>query len=309
MKKRIGIVGLGSIAQKVYLPLLSKNEKVEVMGIMSRDNGKVNRLAQQFRIYNSYTNLNDLLNNTLDAVFVHASTESHYDIVTACLSKGIAIYVDKPLSYSMEESKRMNDLAEKKKVLLAVGFNRRFAPKYIEAKNWVTSAGGITHCMVQKHRTKIVNQTYAETIYDDMIHILDLLLWLNDTNFEVLKTVIQKNSKDQLLSGFGMVGFKEANGMFSMERSAGSDLEKLELHGHGRSAEVINLELGRWSEINKPEILSGFGSWDDILYRRGFDSIVNHFIECLDKPSECKVSSSMVMATHNLVEQIIKQSR
>ncbi|MGO4269585.1 gfo/Idh/MocA family oxidoreductase, partial [Paenibacillus sp. TAF58] len=36
MKKRIGLIGLGDIAQKVYLPLLSTNEQVEIAGIMSR---------------------------------------------------------------------------------------------------------------------------------------------------------------------------------------------------------------------------------------------------------------------------------
>jgi virulence factor len=309
MKKRIGIIGLGSIAQKVYLPLLTKNEKVEVVGIMSRDSNKVSRVAHQYRIPNWFTNLDDLLINSLDAVFVHASTESHYEIVTTCMSKGVSVYVDKPLSYSINESMLLNDLAEKKKMLLAVGFNRRFAPKYVEAKEWVTNGGGITSCVVQKHRTNIVNQSFVETIYDDLIHMLDLLLWLNNNNFEVLKSIIQRNSIDQLLSGFGMVGFKNSTGIFSMERSAGSDLEKVELFGNGRSAEVINLEVAKLNEKNKPEIISGYGSWDDILFRRGFDSIVNHFIDCLDKPLECKVSSSIVIPTHHLVEQVIKQAK
>jgi len=309
MKKRIGIVGLGSIAQKVYLPLLMKNEKVDVIGIMSRDSNKVNRIANQYRISNGYTHLKDLLSNELDAVFVHSSTESHYEIVTSCLSKGIAVYVDKPLSYSIEESIRMNELAEKKNLLLAVGFNRRFAPKYVEAKNWLTSGGGITQCIVQKHRTKIITQSFSETIYDDLIHMLDLLIWLNDTNYQKLNCIVQKNLSTQLLSNSGVIAFKDSTGIFSMERRAGADLEKMELHGNGRSAEVVNLEKMRLCEINKPEILSGFGSWDDVLYRRGFDSIVNHFLDCLDNQADCKVSSSRVMATHQLVEQIIKQSK
>ncbi len=49
-KKRIGLIGLGDIAQKVYLPLLSVNEQVEIVGIMSSTPATVERMKAKYRI-------------------------------------------------------------------------------------------------------------------------------------------------------------------------------------------------------------------------------------------------------------------
>lgn len=64
----------------------------------------------------------------------------------ACIEKGIAVYVDKPLSYDVRQNLEMTAFAEAQAVLLAVGFNRRFAPHYVAAKAWLEEAGGFSQC-------------------------------------------------------------------------------------------------------------------------------------------------------------------
>lgn len=118
MKKRIGIIGLGDIAQKVYLPLLSQHDDVEIVGILSRSLSTVERIQERYRIPSGTTQLQELLDLQLDAVFVHSPTETHYEIVRACLLKGIPVYVDKPLSYEWEQSLELTSLAESKGLLL-----------------------------------------------------------------------------------------------------------------------------------------------------------------------------------------------
>nr|WP_311198829.1 Gfo/Idh/MocA family oxidoreductase [Paenibacillus sp. YPD9-1] len=74
---------------------------------------------------------------------MHSPTSTHFDIVMRCIEAGVAVYVDKPLSGSWEESVKMAAYAESKGVLLAAGFNRRFAPLYAEAKHWLAEAGDL----------------------------------------------------------------------------------------------------------------------------------------------------------------------
>ncbi|MBE6831269.1 MAG: gfo/Idh/MocA family oxidoreductase, partial [Ruminococcaceae bacterium] len=85
-KIRIGMIGLGSIAQKVYLPFLSAEKNWTLTGGYSPTEWKRSQLCGMYRI-KAFPNLTDLLRET-DAVFVSSSTESHYEIVSEALKHG-----------------------------------------------------------------------------------------------------------------------------------------------------------------------------------------------------------------------------
>lgn len=48
-----------------------------------------------------------------DAVFVHSSTESHFEVVSELLKNGKDVYVDKPLAATVEEAEKLVELSEK----------------------------------------------------------------------------------------------------------------------------------------------------------------------------------------------------
>lgn len=307
MKKRIGLIGLGNIAQKVYLPLLSEMDSVEIVGIMSTTDTTVEQVGKKYRLPGGTTRLATLLAQGLDAVFVHSPTETHYDIVKSCLLQGIPVYVDKPLSYEWGESVELASIAEKKGLLLAVGFNRRFAPLYREAKSWVEQAGGFEWCSAQKHRTRLQTTSAKVTLYDDLIHMLDLLIWLGGTAYDRATHFQKVDDAGRLLHASGSLSFNSFVGTYSMVRQSGFDLEKLELHGNGRTVEVTNLESANFYEKGALPQWKSFGSWENILYRRGFAGVVEHFLQCLDDPQECSIRADLVLETHKLVEKLIAE--
>lgn len=304
MKKRIGIVGLGDIAHKAYLPVLASHPETEIAAVLSRSRETVERVGETYRIAKRFTDLSELLREDLDAVFVHSTTQTHADIVMACLERGLHVYVDKPISYRLEESERIAEEALKRGKLVAVGFNRRFAPMYAEAKRWVEETGGFDLCIAQKHRMHPQKQSAKETMYDDMIHMFDLLLWLGKDSYEVTSWLGEKTADGALLHASGSLKSGPAASFVSMSRRAGGDLEKLELHGGGRSVEVVNLESAVFRDRNEGERSRRFGSWDTISYRRGFTGIIDHFFASLDRPDGCTVSADRVIETHRLVEKL-----
>ncbi|MBD0379883.1 Gfo/Idh/MocA family protein [Paenibacillus sedimenti] len=303
-KKRIGLIGLGDIAQKVYLPLLSANEQVEIAGLMSSTPATVERMKAKYRVPFGTTNLDELLDQGLDAVFVHSPTSTHYDIAMKSMARGVAVYVDKPLSNHWEQSVEMASFAEQKGVLLAAGFNRRFAPLYLEAKQWLKDAGGFDWCSAVKHRIKQQGHGAKETLYDDLIHMLDLLLWLGESPYEVNTCNQQLDQEGKLLHASGTLGFGSAIGTYSMVRLAGVDLEKVELHGSGRSVEVTNLESAVFYEKGAMPRIRTFGSWDTVLERRGFAGVVQHFLDSLNHPEACSIRADLVLDSHQLVERL-----
>ncbi|OPA74617.1 dehydrogenase [Paenibacillus selenitireducens] len=304
MTLRIGMIGLGDIAQKVYLPLLSTNSNIEIAGVMSTTQRTVDHMMQQYRLPFGTTNISQLFERNLDAMFIHSPTPSHYELVMACLAKQIPVYVDKPLSYDLHESQAMAAMAEEKGVLLGVGFNRRFAPRYIDAKQWIEQNGGFEWCAIQKHRTRQQNHHAKQSVYDDLIHILDMMLWLGGTRYELGTHSLRIDNDGKMRSASGFVNFGEAEGSYSMVRKTGFDLEKLEVYGHGRSAEVVNMENAVFYEAGtRPEQLY-FGSWDTVLHRRGFEGAVNHFLSNLNTPEQCSIRADLVMESHVLAERI-----
>ncbi|TXK85331.1 Gfo/Idh/MocA family protein [Paenibacillus sp. N3.4] len=304
MKKRVALVGLGDIAQKVYLPLLSVNEQVDLVGIMSSTPSTVERVKNKYRIPYGTTKLEELLAQGLDAVFIHSPTPTHYEITMKCLEQGVAVYVDKPLSYVWEQSVEMAAYAERKGILLAAGFNRRFAPLYIEAKQWLQEAGGFDWCSAVKHRIKQQGHSAKETLYDDLIHMLDLLLWMGESPYEIHTYNQQVNEQGKLLHASGTLAFGSSLGNYSMVRLAGIDLEKIELHGNGRSVEVTNLETSVFYEMGAAPRIRSFGSWDTVLERRGFAGVVQHFLESIDNPNACSIRGDLVLSSHQLVERL-----
>ena len=77
MKKlRVGVVGLGGIAQKAWLPVLGAATDWTLQGAWSPNREKAERICETWRI--PYANSLQDLAHECDAVFVHTSTATHY---------------------------------------------------------------------------------------------------------------------------------------------------------------------------------------------------------------------------------------
>uniref|UniRef100_UPI0018E3C33B Gfo/Idh/MocA family protein n=1 Tax=Salegentibacter sediminis TaxID=1930251 RepID=UPI0018E3C33B len=126
-KIRIALIGLGRIAQKAYLPILANHPKVDPI-LCTRTTDTLKKLSNKFRINNTCPSIDDLIRSKPDAAMVHSSTESHAPILSKLLNAKIPVFVDKPLSYSLDESEKLLELAAKYRTPLYLGFNRRFAP-------------------------------------------------------------------------------------------------------------------------------------------------------------------------------------
>nr|VUD25625.1 virulence factor MviM [Salmonella sp. NCTC 7297] len=166
---RIGIVGLGGIAQKAWLPVLTNTAGWTLQGAWSPSRDKALRICESWRI--PYVDSLANLASGCDAVFVHSSTASHYAVVSELLNVGVHVCVDKPLADNLRDAERLVALAAQKKLTLMVGFNRRFAPLYRELKTHLGTAASLR---MDKHRTDSVGpHDLRFTLLDDYLHVVD----------------------------------------------------------------------------------------------------------------------------------------
>ena len=292
---KVGCIGLGDIAQKVYLPVLALQPGID-LHLQTRTPATLHRVAETLHVTQDrrHTDLDGLLAQDLDAAFVHAPTAAHPEIITRLLETGVPTYVDKPLAYRLADSERLVRLAENRNVSLAVGFNRRNAPGYVACFDHPRDL-----ILMQKNRVGLPEEP-RKMILDDFIHVVDTLRFLvpgtvKDVTVRarveggLLHHVVLQLSGD----GFTALGV--------MNHVSGAAEEILEVSGRDSKRQVLNL-----AEIidhkGEPTVRRR-GDWVPVARQRGIEQAVLAF---LDAVRAGKVLSARdALATHELCERVV----
>lgn len=296
---RIGIIGLGNICEKAYLPVITAIEGIEIV-FCTRNKERLNSLSKKYRINEAVSTVDELINMNIDAAFVHTATESHIEIIEKLLSNNIHVYVDKPISYSYEDSIRVSNLAKKANKILMVGFNRRFAPMYSNLKNYGTPSV----IKLEKNRVSSPKDSVV-FVLDDFIHVIDTLRFLMDEEIESIN--VNGLKKDGLIYNVVVTMIsKNTTCIAMMNRDSGANEEELEYTSSGKKVIVRNL-MDSKVLINNVEENKSFKDWDTILYRRGFENIINEFINSVKLGVQASPTIEDALKTHKICDEILKK--
>ncbi|MFF4249239.1 Gfo/Idh/MocA family protein [Streptomyces sp. NPDC001822] len=292
---KVGCIGLGDIARKAYLPVLTALPGVE-LHLQTRTPATLADVAAAHRIPDErcHEDLGALLEHGLDAAFVHASTAAHAEIVERLLAAGVPTYVDKPLAYELADSERLVALAEERGVTLAVGFNRRLAPSYAQCAEHPREL-----ILLQKNRVGLPEDPRT-LVLDDFIHVVDTLRFLAPG--PVTGVVVRARIVDGLmhhvvlqLSGDGFT----AIGM--MNRLNGSTEEILEVSGQDSKRQVLN--LADVVDHKGQPTLRRRGDWVPVARQRGIEQCVLSFLDAV-RAGEV-LSAQDALETHRLCERVV----
>ncbi|MCG7406847.1 Gfo/Idh/MocA family oxidoreductase [Paenibacillus sp. ACRRX] len=296
---KIGMIGIGDIASKAYLPILATRQDIE-LSIASRNQEVVHQAAQQYRIKQAYTSVSDLIASGIDAAFVHTATMSHPEIVKQLISAGVHVFVDKPIAYTLSEAEQVVSYAKQHDVQLMVGFNRRFAPMYRDVKQHIQAPETI---FLQKNRTGPLSDLRT-TLFDDFIHVVDTLLY-----FTGEPTALSVNAKiEQQKAHYVVLNLHKDNttAIGMMNRNTGVTDERLEMTGNQRKLVVHNMVNAISFEHNQEQHRT-FEDWTTTLYRRGFVDMINHFIEHIKQGTTCDSSGEAALTAHEICERMIHE--
>ena len=293
---KVGCIGLGDIAQKAYLPVLTTLPGVE-LHLQTRTPATLTTVAEAYRIPDRqcHADLDSLIAQGLDAAFVHASTAAHPEITGRLLEAGVATYVDKPLAYELADSERLVRLAEERGTSLAVGFNRRLAPGYAQCAEHPREL-----ILMQKNRVGLPADPRT-TVFDDFIHVVDTLRFLVPGTID--RTVVHGRIVDGLMhhvvlhlsgEGFTAVG--------TMNRLSGSTEERLEVSGQDAKREVLN--LAEVIDHKGQPSLRRRGDWVPVARQRGIEQSVLAFLDAVRAGTV--LSAEDALRTHELCERVLR---
>lgn len=142
-KLRTAIIGCGMIANAKHIPSIltyaEKTKTVEIVALCGAPGREASlyKTVERHALYDAalFTDYEKLFAEMdLDAVHVCTQNRLHGPVSIAALNHGIHVLCEKPMATSVEDARRMVDIARSQKLVLTVGYQNRFRPDVIKAK-------------------------------------------------------------------------------------------------------------------------------------------------------------------------------
>ncbi|MEL7268911.1 MAG: Gfo/Idh/MocA family oxidoreductase [Bacteroidota bacterium] len=167
---KVGVLGAGHLG-KIHLRLLNESDKYQLVGFYDPDEINAKKVADEFG-YTYFENMNVLMDE-VDVVDIVTPTLSHHDCAVKAIEKGKHIFIEKPITNTLEEAENIIKLAKERGVKGQVGHVERFNPAFISVKNKVENP-----MFIETHRLAEFNPrgTDVPVVLDLMIHDIDVIL-------------------------------------------------------------------------------------------------------------------------------------
>ena len=169
-KLKIGVLGAGHLG-KIHLRLLQESSAYELVGFYDSQPQIAAKISREFG-YRSFSEVDSLLDE-VDVIDIVTPTISHFELGKKALEKGLHIFLEKPITASVEEANELVSLAKAKGLLGMVGQVERFNPALMAANPYIN-----TPMFIETHRLAEFNPrgTDVSVVLDLMIHDIDAIL-------------------------------------------------------------------------------------------------------------------------------------
>jgi len=171
-KVKVGVIGVGHLG-RIHAKLYKEIESAELVGIYDVDKDKLEKVGSELNVP-VFTNSEELM-KVCDAVNIVTSTPDHYNSGMKALEHDCHLFIEKPITDSVEHAEKLISVANEKNKILQVGHIERFNPALLALEDVE-----LNPIFIESHRLASFNPrgTDVAVILDLMIHDLDLILSL-----------------------------------------------------------------------------------------------------------------------------------
>jgi predicted dehydrogenase len=172
---KAGVIGAGHLG-KIHLKLLQQSDKYELIGFFDSNAANSEVIEKEFG-YKSFPTM-ELLIDACDMVDVVTPTLHHFKCAKKVIEAGKHLFIEKPITTTVEEANIIRDLAKKYNVRGQVGQVERFNPAFLAVKDTIKNP-----MFIEAHRLAEFNPrgTDVSVVLDLMIHDIDAILSVVDS--------------------------------------------------------------------------------------------------------------------------------
>lgn len=168
---KIGVLGAGHLGKIHIRLILELKEEFELIGFYDPNDTIAADVVEKFGIKRIDT-VQDLLDQ-VDCVDIVTPTLAHFDMASQALRKSKHVFIEKPVTETVEEARSLMGLAREANVKVQVGHVERFNPAFQAALPYFNKP-----MFIETHRLAQFNPrgTDVPVVLDLMIHDLDIIL-------------------------------------------------------------------------------------------------------------------------------------
>jgi predicted dehydrogenase len=147
---RVGVVGLGEVAQVVHLPILENlPDLFQLTAVCDISPTLLKVVGDRYGVAHRFADFEQMVAEVpLDCVLVLNSDEYHCECVVHALDRGLHVLVEKPMCLSPREAERIIEARDRSGCQVMVGYMRRFAPAFEEARRRLPDLGPVRYARV-----------------------------------------------------------------------------------------------------------------------------------------------------------------
>ena len=193
---QFALVGAGNLAKWAHLPSLKKIAGAGLRAVYSTSGVRGKSYAERFGADYATTEFEEILKyEAIDVVLVASRHREHAGQILAALRAGKHVFVEKPMGITAAECREITAAVRETGKQLTVGFNRRFAPFYVEMKRQIENRTAPAAVNIRMNSTGMIKGFWAaETehggaIVGEACHFVDLMTWLLNSEPESVAAV------------------------------------------------------------------------------------------------------------------------
>lgn len=268
---KVAVIGTGSIAQNFHLPNLKKIKGYEIRAIVSGKGHNAKQASLRYGAAYCTTDYKEVLEDKdIDMVLIATRHNLHKPIAIDAAKAKKNIFVEKPLGMTIEECLSIKEAIVDNDVLLTVGFNRRFSPFSIKAKELLEQVSG-PKMIIYKVNAGILPRDHwindpiegGGRIIGEACHFFDLLYWfVGEEPVSIYAEKISSNSPsiiddDNIMSTISFANGSLGTFVYTCIGDISYPKERIEIFGDGK---VIVIDDFRELVVNGFKKEKGFRS-------------------------------------------------
>ena len=173
---KIGVLGAGHLG-KIHLKCIGlASSSYELVGFYDPNKEVAAKMAEAFNT-KAFPDVQSLI-DAVDVVDVVTPTTTHYELAIQIINSGKHLFIEKPITHTLGEARKLVELSNEKGVKVQVGHVERFNPALLALGDTP-----INPMFIEAHRLAVFNPrgTDVSVILDLMIHDLDIILSMVDS--------------------------------------------------------------------------------------------------------------------------------
>ena len=253
----VGLIGAGLFAKGTILPILKKIHYVNLRGIATATGSSARHVGDKYGFQYCTSDYKEILNDEdIDCVIIATRHNLHAKLVVEALEKGKDVFVEKPLAMSVDELKSVVDTWKKHQGRLMIGFNRRFSPFSVKAKEWLVNINEplVIHCRVNAGFVPKDSWVHDPNegggrIIGEVCHFIDLIQYLTDSfPVRIYAETISGNNSQFLNEDNISINIKLKNGsiasiIYVAKGNKAFPRERIEVFGNNSVCVIDNFKL------------------------------------------------------------------